>query len=320
MVDAVHNTLPPPLLPQLLAPLRRRWWLMPLMMVVITALVLVKLNREPTMWTAQIEMFPAPAAAGVAPRRGIAGIAAQAGGGLAALAGSLGGGDAAPPFRYFLDGLSTPEVAARLAEDPVIMHQIFGGEWNPETRQWEEPHGLLRILGKTLFGALGLPAFAWTPPDAERLQAYIDDAVNVRRSVKSPLVTITFDHWDRAFAASFLNRLVATADAELRATNAARTAANIAYLSERLAATPQSDARESLVAALAEEERSAMLSAAELPYAAEPFAPASVGRWPSRPRPLPLLVAGLIAGLLIGAALAVWLDRRRPPAPLPVIA
>ena len=305
--------LSPPLLPQLLAPIQRRWWLMPLMILLIWALLLLKLNRDATFWTAEIQLFAAPAAAGVAPRRGLAGIAAQAGGGLAALAGSLGSSESAPPFRFFLDGLSTPEVAARLARDPVIMQKVFAGEWDAESSQWRRPSsGVAGSLREGLFSLLGLPAFAWSPPDATRLQAYIADAVKIRRSVKSPLVTLTHDHWDRAFAAEFLDRLTATADDQLRKANAERTAANIAYLTDRLSRTSQADAREALVEALAEEERAAMLAAARLPYAAEPFGPAITGRWPSRPRPLPLLAAGLVAGILLGAALAIRLDRRRP--------
>lgn len=313
-MDAVPAPSPeaPPLLPRLLAPIRRRWWLMPLGVLVIWALILVKLNRDVPFWTAEIQLYAAPAAAGVAPRRGLAGIAAQAGGGLAALAGSLGGSEAAPPFRFFLDGLSTPGVAARLAEDPALMQKIFAAEWNPDTGQWQPPRSAVGSLRASLFSLLGLPAFAWTPPDAARLQLYITDAVQVRRSVKTPLVTLTHEHWDRAFAAEFLDRLVAVADDELRQSNARRARANIDYLGRSLAVTAQVEAREALVEALAEEERSAMLAAARLPYAAEPFGPATVGRWPSRPRPLPLLAAGLVAGLLLGATLAFWLDRRKP--------
>jgi hypothetical protein len=301
----------PPLLPQLLAPLRRRWWLMPLGVLLFWVLIFIKLNRDATFWTAEIQMFAAPNAAGVAPRRGLAGLAAQAGGGLAAIAGSLGGSESAPPFRFFLDGLATPDVAARLAQDPAIMHKVFIAEWNEETGVWQPPRSAIASLRQALYALLGLPAFAWSPPDAARLQAYISDAVKVRRSVKSPLVTLTHEHWDRAFAAEFLDRLVAEADDQLRQSNAERTRANIAYLSALLAATSQVEARAALVDALAEEERAAMLAAARLPYAAEPFGPAMVGRWPSRPRPLPLLAAGLVAGLLLGAMAALWIDLRQ---------
>jgi hypothetical protein len=300
----------PPLLPRLLAPIRKRWWLMPLMVLVLWAGIFIKLNRDVPFWLAEIQMFAAPTAAGVAPTRGLAGLAAQAGGGLAAIAGSLGGSEAAPPFRFFLDGLSTPQVAAVLAQDQDIMRTVFAAEWDKEAREWRAPQTTVGSLRKGLFGLFGLPAFAWTPPDAARLQTYIADNVKVQRSVKSPLVTLTHEHWDRAFAAAFLNRLVVVADTQLRAANAARTAANIRYLTARLAVTPQVEAREALVQSLSEEERSAMLAAANLPYAAEPFAPATVGRWPTRPRPLPLLAAGLFAGLLLGAALAVLIDRR----------
>lgn len=304
--------LSPPLLPQLLAPIRRRWWLMPAGVLLIWALVFLKLNMDPMLWSAEIRLFPAPDSSGVAPRRGLAGLAAQTGGGLAAIAGL--GGEAAPPFNFLLDGLANPDVAARLAKDPAIMQMAFPGEWDKERGAWRAPEGLSGKVQRGLYGLVGLPVSAWSPPDALRLQAYISKTVMVRRSVKSPLVTLTHEHWDRAFAARFLDQLVAVADDELRRQTVTRTAGNIAYLSARLDATTQAEARTALVEALAEEERSAMLASARLPYAAEVFAPATAGRWPTRPRPLPLLAAGLVAGLLLGAALAVWLDRRKPQA------
>jgi hypothetical protein len=253
----------------------------------------------------------APASEGLAPRRaGLAGLAA----GLGGLTGALGNSEAAPPFRYFLDGLATPDVAARLAADESILRAIYVAEWDAANKRWRAPpRGLVGGARALVFGVLGLPVAEWSKPDAARLRLCIEDRVQVRSSVRSPLVTISHVHPDPAFPAQFLNALVAAADAELRRDQAARTAANIDYLSQQLRGTVEAEARLALVEALAAEERSAMLSAVPMPYAAETFSQPATGRWPSSPRPLPLLLAAAFVGVMLGAALALWLGWRADP-------
>jgi uncharacterized protein involved in exopolysaccharide biosynthesis len=294
----------PPLLPRLILPLKARWWWMPACAVLLMLVVLVYVLRAQPIWTAEMRVYPAPASEGLAPRQsglaGLAGLSASFGIGLGKSAG-------APPFRYFLDGLATPDVAARLAADESILRTIYDYEWDDEAAAWRAPgKGLVGGTRDFFFGVFGLPVSAWTPPDPARLRAYIEDRVEVVTSVRSPLVTISHSHHDPAFAARFLDAVVAAADAEVRRADALRSAANIDYLSRQLGETAEADTRLALVEALAAEERSAMLTAAATPYAAEVFSPAVTGRLPSRPRPLPLFIAALFAGVLIGAALALW--------------
>jgi hypothetical protein len=311
MDGALDSAISPPLLPRLLAPLRQRWWLMPAGAALLLALVLVYLLRAQPVWTAQMRVYAAPASEGLAPRRGgLAGLA----GGLAGLGGALGNSEAAPPFRYFLDGLATPDVAARLAADESILQAIYVTEWDAANKRWRAPsRGVVGGARALAFGVLGLPVAEWSKPDAARLRLYIEDRVEVRSSVRSPLVMIAHAHPDPVFAARFLEALAAAADAELRRDQAARTAANIDYLSRQLRGTVEAEARLALVDALAAEERGAMLSAVPMPYAAEIFSKPETGRWPSSPRPLPLLLAGLFVGLLLGAAAALWLGWRAGP-------
>ncbi|GGI79880.1 hypothetical protein GCM10007973_15600 [Polymorphobacter multimanifer] len=299
-----------PLLPRLLAPLRQRWWLMPLGALLVTALMLVYLLRAQPVWTAEMQVYPAPATAGVAARRGLAGLASQAGGGLAALTGSLGGGDSAPPFRYFLDGLTSAGVAEQLASDEALLRQMFPAEWDAAGRRWRQPESLRRSIRDGLFGLFGLPIAPWTPPDAARVREFVAAAGLVRTSVRSPLVSISLSHPDRAFATLLLTRVVAAADDELRAAARLRAEGNIRYLTDQLRSARSVDMRETIVTSLSEEERGAMLSMVPLPFAAETFIAPHVGRWPTSPRPLPLLLAALVVGVLLGATTAFWLGWR----------
>ena len=294
----------PPLLPRLLGPLRARWWWMPAGAALLVAAVLVYLWRAEPEWTARMTVYPAPASEGLAPRpAGLAGLVGL----VASLGVGVGKSGDAPPFRYFLDGLATPDVAARLAADEALLRTLYDYEWDADAGQWRAPgKGLIGGARDLLFGLLGVPVPAWRPPDAARLRDYIDYRVEVVTSVRSPLVTISHSHRDPAFAARFLEAVVAAADAEVRRADAARSAANIDYLSRQLAQTAEADTRLALVEALAAEERSAMLTAAATPYAAEVFSPAVTGRFPSWRRPVPLLLAAVFVGVVLGAALALW--------------
>jgi hypothetical protein len=283
----------------------RRWWLLPLGLMIGLVLAAVHLNRTPHFHTAELRVHPAPSTTGKAAASPLGGLAAIAG-----LAGGGGGGDAVTPFRFYLDGLYSIEVANRLARDEQVMRTVFAHEWDAGAGQWREPASIGGSVRGAVATLLGLPRFGWQPPDGQRLQGYIAYAVTVRQSVKTPVVTLAHDFPDPAFAEAFLAKLHATLDAYLREQQAARTRSNIAYLSGELQKATLVEQRRALVAALAEQERQAMLVFAAAPYAADPLDDVMVSAAPTRPRPLPLLVAGGVAGLLLGAAMALWLAWR----------
>lgn len=293
----------------LFADIARRWWLLPAGLLLGLALATVHLNRTTHFYTAELKVHPAPSASGK--------TAPSPLGGLAAIAGLAGGGgsgsDAVTPFRFYLDGLYSVEVANRLARDKQVMQTIFVNEWDAGTGQWREPSSLTGSVRRAVAGVLGLPRFGWRPPDGARLQGYIADAVSVRQSVKTPVVTLVHDYPEPAFAAEFLTRLHRTLDAYLREQQAARTRGNIAYLTGELQKATLADQRRALVAALAEQERQAMLVFADAPYAADPLDETVVSLVPTRPRAVPLLAGAAVVGLLLGTVLALllaWRGRR----------
>jgi hypothetical protein len=278
-----------------------RWWLAPAGIAVALLLALLWLRQADYLYTATLRVSAAPASAGARPT--------QALGPLAALAGLGGAGEQVTPFRYYLDGLHAPEVAARLARDRALMRKVFPAEW--DGTRWRRPAGLFSGLRRGVGDLLGLPDFGWSAPDARRLAEHIADAVAVRQSVKTPLATITYTHPDPAFAVLFLDRLDRAVDGWLREQQQARARANIVYLSGRLAAATLAEQRAALVAALAEQERQAMLSGAGTAYAADRFDDIIASPEPTRPRPMPLLAGAAVAGLLLGLLAAALAGGRR---------
>lgn len=300
---AVGAGLPPAFIHRVLARIARRWWLLPLGMATGLLLVGIYLRQAAFVYSAELKVYPAPSSSGSRPASPL--------GGLAALTGlAVGGaGEGVSPFRFYLDGIYSPEVAARLARDPVVMHTIFANEWDAGARAWHAPSSLSTTLRGLVAGVLGLPQFGWQAPDAARLQAYIADRVTVRQSVKTPIVALGHDFPDRAFARSFVVKLHRTVDDYLRAQQMARTRGNIAYLAGKLATVTLAEQRLALVASLSEQERQAMLAYGNAPYAADPFDTATVSDEPTRPRPWPLAVAAMLAGLIVGAVAALWAGR-----------
>lgn len=289
----------------MLAAIAARWWLVVLAVVAALLLALLWLRQAEYRYSAELKVYAAPSSSGSRVPSALGGLAA-----LTGLAGASS--ETVSPFRYYLDGVHGPEVAARLARDEALMHTIFAAEWDPVAKAWRQPPSVAGAVRRGVTGLLGLPRYGWVPPEATRLEAYIADAVTVRQSVRTPVATLGYENADPEFAVRFLTRLHTTVDGYLREQQAARTRGNIAYLAGKLQTVTLAEQRAALVAALTEQERQAMLAYGNAPYAADPFDIATVSAVPTRPRPLPLLVGAGFAGLIIGLVLAAGWRRRAP--------
>ena len=287
------------------AVLRQRWWLVAAITLAGVLAAVIYLRTATYLYTAELRVYAAPSTTGQP----------QGGGGLGGLA-SLAGiapttAEPATPFRLYLDGVRTREVAERLARDRGLMHTAFAPEWDAATRSWHERRGIGGSIKHALWGLLGLPLPGWRAPDAARLQDFITERVAVTQSLKTPLVSITIETSDPQFGLRFLTELGATVDQYLREQQRQRTQSNIDYLSERLRGITLIEQRAALFNALNEQERQAMLANSRAPYAANPFGVATASTSPTTPRQIPLLLAGLFGGLIAGIAAALLLGPRR---------
>lgn len=287
------------------AKVRRRWWLVLIFALLGLLAAVVYLRTADYTYTAELRVSAAESSNGRS-------NAADRLGGLAALAGVAGEAQAASPFRLYLEGVKSREVAGRLARDPVLMRNVFANEWDPVSRRWKQRRGALGRIRAGLWDLLGLPSFAWTPPGPARLQEYIGKNVAVVQSVKSPLVSIALETPDPKFGMRFLTRLDQTTDDILREKQQERTRSNIAYLSDKLRGVTFVEQRAALFKALNDEQRQEMLANSRAPYAADAFGVPTASLVPTSPKQLPLLVAGPLIGTILGVLLAVLVAGRRP--------
>lgn len=293
------------------AKVRRRWWLVLFFALLGLVMAVVYLRTADYSYTAELRVSAAESSNGRS-------NAADRLGGLAALAGVAGEAQAASPFRLYLEGVKSREVAERLARDPVLMRNIFANEWDPVRRTWKQPQGFLGGIKAGVWDLLGLPRFTWTPPGPARLQEYIGKKVAVVQSVKSPLVSIALETPDPKFGMRFLTRLDETTDDILREKQQERTRSNIAYLSDKLRGVTFAEQRDALFKALNDEQRQEMLANSRAPYAADAFGVPTASLVPTSPKQLPLLIGGPLIGTGLGVVLAVLIAGRRRVAIDPV--
>jgi uncharacterized protein involved in exopolysaccharide biosynthesis len=283
---------------------RSRWWLVlaTAMLGLLTAVVY--LRAASYSYTVELRVSAAESSRGIS-------SGADRLGGLASLAGLAGEAPSASPFRLYLEGVKSREVAERLARDRALLQGVFAREWDPVRRTWRQPRGFAGSIRSTVWGLLGVPQFAWTPPGPARLQNYIADNVAVVQSVKSPLVSITLQIPDPKFGMRFLTHLDATTDDILRERQQQRTRSNIAYLSDKLRGVTFVEQRAALFKALSDEQRQEMLANSRAPYAADRFGVPTASLAPTTPRQVPLLIAGPLIGTILGVVLALLIARRR---------
>ncbi len=231
---------------------------------------------------------------------------------LAAVAGvSVGRGDTAKPFTLYLNLLKSRDVALALAKDRKLMRGAFPLAWDERIRQWREPPSKTRWIKNLVRGVAGAPVPIWTPPDAARLQMYLQDHVSVSDDQRNAIATISTTNSDPAFAVALLTALDREADKLVRNRALARAEAAIAYLKATLPTVQLAEHREALAESLGEQERVRMMSMASSSFAAEQLG--DIVASPETVTPNPFLTIAALGGfgLLIGALIAV--NRRIRP-------
>ncbi len=230
-------------------------------------------------------------------------VAAVPGVGADAGAGPPGEPAAARLDRY-AELLGSIEVARRLVRWPALLPALFPAEWDDGAARWRPPPGPAARLGRAVATVAGRPG--WQPPGPERAARELRRRLRLDTVGSDRLRRLSFGHADRDLAIEALDRLHRVADGVLREAAVDRTRAAIAFLEGQLSGTRRHDRRADLDALVERHQRTLMLLAAGLPYAAEivdgPDAPAVPG-WPD---PVLVLPAAAAAGLALGTA-AVFL-------------
>lgn len=302
--EVLEQDASPVWLGSLLVLLRRRWWLVAGSVAFALAIALLWLRTAEYRYVAELQVVAAPTA-GRDP--------GQAGplSGLAVLAG-IGGGEAATPYRLYLEGLQSREVARRLALDDALMRSVFAKEWDASDRRWRDPAGPLERLGGSILAALAGRTSRWQAPDAARLHAWLQTNVGLQQEPRKSVGNMSVLHRDPAFAARLLPLLDRTINEWLRERALTRTRSNIAYLQSRLPTIAVAEHRQALLATLDDQQTQLMQLGNPAAYAADRFGMAVVSPNPVSPKPLVVVLAAVVIGFMMGVLIVLVSGLVRP--------
>lgn len=294
---------------EVLALLRDGWWQIAMASALLFGLALLYLQIADRRFESALVVTPVAGSVGLP-----SGI-----GGLASMAGiRVPGSDADSQFELFLEGLTTRESAERLVRrHPDLLRQMFPGEWNAEARRWEQPTGAVPRSVRAVKGVLGMDS-TYRAPDGARVQQWLKREITISKARDQRLTVVSLVSRDPEFGRTLLAALHLEGDNMLRERAVERANDYIAYLSGKLGEVTVADYRQTLVDALAEQEKTRMMASSDLPFAADPFGPPSTPDRPASPQPILTLAGAIILGLLTGVAIVLIRGRRRLFSPAPV--
>lgn len=206
-------------------------------------------------------------------------------------------------FAIYLDALRAPEAAAMLARDTGLLAHLTALR-----EAW--PMGPLRH-------ALDLRVEA----DLDDAQNWLEENLAATQNIATVTVTLTLAHRDRDAALDGLRRLHALAEAKVRADLGELARRRIVAIEARLAQERDLFLRNALYDLLGQQQRGALVVAADEAVAARIVSAPMVELHPSLPnRPLLLLLLAVAVPLLVLAAgAAVVLLRFAPTLPYPAL-
>lgn len=230
-------------------------------------------------------------------------------GGLASIAGlSLGNASSgATPFQLYVENLTSRALANELVHDRRIMTTIFKDEWNSSESRWQKPSGFTYPIKSSLKRLAGAND-SWQPPDADRLQKYLADEIDVfTPSPKdAPITIVSYFNEDAAFASYLLGRVHSSADSLVRRQAFARTKAYVDYLSRRLGTVELPEHRKAIADTLLTQEQALMLAGSAFSYSATIVQQPVASKQVAWPRPGQVIITALLVGGILGVLLAIF--------------
>lgn len=213
------------------------------------------------------------------------------------------------PFELYLGSLKSRETAAAIAKNEQLLRHLFPADWSEDDGAWRQPDGLVGNVTGALRSVVGASEPDWVPPDARRVQEFVEREVSVIRERNSPIVNIVMQHGDPDTATSLLIAMHNAVDDALRQRELDRTSSYVNYLREQLGNVSVTEYRLALNEIIAEQEKRRMVASSDLPFAAEPLGRPVESVRPVSPRPLLVLSLSVFLGLLIGILRAISVDQ-----------
>jgi hypothetical protein len=281
----------------ILTRIRIGWRTPAVITVTAVAFALYTLANARPMYHVEMTVIPAPNTNG----ENIPNI----GGTIGTLLNFTGGAQAGTDYVRYQRLIMSPVVAQRLQDRYGMLQKVFSSQWDNEHRRWVAPPSMRRTLLGWLFSLAHVPS--WSPPDAIALSGYLQGQFVIIPSPTSDLVQISIDAADPVFARRLLVAAHTEANGLLRDQIARRAHQQVQYLDSKLQQTTVADYRATLLALLSSQEKTLMMTQTDASFAAEIVNPPMFSPVPVSPRPVLSIAVAILAGMLSGFAIVVFL-------------
>jgi uncharacterized protein involved in exopolysaccharide biosynthesis len=175
-----------------------------------------------------------------------------------------------------------------------LMPILFSKEWDADVNDWRDDLGRKPTMGDAIL-------------------MFEREIRQVREDIKSGLVTLRVEWFDRELAAEWANGMVAIANEELRSRSIAEASSALAALEQELARAEAVELRSALSRLIEGQLKARTMAAVRKEYAFKVIDPARVPDPDKRARPTRTLVVlgGALASALLSVFVCLWLDRGR---------
>lgn len=217
------------------------------------------------------------------------------------------------PFERLRLSLRSEGLAQRLDEKYGMVREVFASQWDEENQTWKERREEDLPLRERIMRKLhqGEPL----KPGREALARFVQGTLQFERVVvdtgvgatSSSFWKIYVENQDKERALELLTRIYWTADDFLRDRERESVGKKLKYLESRIREAEITEIRQSLIAALVQEERTAHLLRGDLPYAADIIVEPSVSDVRTRPVLVKTVGVPMMTGIGIGLALALFI-------------
>ncbi len=210
-------------------------------------------------------------------------------------------------FLLYKELLKSRSVSKELSKDKEFMTTFYSSKWDNIGKKWikSEPNFTHKMIN-FVKSFIGLPIITLGEPNEFTIFEYITDNVKISTDKKTNITLISIESTRPLMSALMLNRLHAAADRILKNKSIQRTDAHIEFLTKRLSKTLQFDQKQSLIIALADEQKKRMMASSSLPYIAEPFdGEPRTSFYPTKPKAKETIIKNSMISIAIGCLLPI---------------
>lgn len=292
-------------LSELLSPIRRNWWVIPLCMVLFTALGVAFVKRQPVLYAAEMTVMPSRNGGEFGSSEGLTEGLAQS-----LLSGGKGG-DSNPDFQLFQATIGSLPLARILQNKYGLLQRFYEEQWDPVTETWREPQlGLRGRLERTLLEWFGVPYY--TKPSLRSLAASVKEMVTFEEVENSPLFRVQLVTEDPEWSVELLKIIYEETNEYLRQRRVVQLEERLKFLNSQAQRVSVLLHREALTSMIASTGMELTLMKSGTPFAAEVVDPPTLNPVPVSPQIKVTLLITVAAGFCFGV-MATYLLALAPP-------